>query len=52
MVPPEVSGVAPGSNYRVTDLLTGAKYVWSERNYVRLDPAFEPAHILRIEERL
>jgi starch synthase (maltosyl-transferring) len=52
MVPPEVSGAARGSNYRVTDLLTGAKYVWSERNYVRLDPAFEPAHILRIEERL
>ena len=51
-VPPEVVGVAPGRSYRVTDLLTGAKYVWSDRNYVRLDPAVEPAHILRVEERL
>jgi starch synthase (maltosyl-transferring) len=52
LVPPEVVGVAPGQSYRVTDLLTGAKYVWSDRNYVRLDPASEPAHILRVEERL
>ena len=52
VVPPEVAGIAPGRNYRVTDLLTGAKYVWSDRNYVRLDPSVEPAHILRIEERL
>ncbi len=51
-VPPEVVGVAPGRSYRVTDLLTGAKYVWSDRNYVRLDPAVESAHILRFEERL
>ncbi len=51
-VPPEVVGVAPGRSYRVTDLLTGAKYVWSDRNYVRLDPNVEPAHILRVEERL
>lgn len=52
LVPPEVAGFAPGQSYRVTDLLTGAKYVWSERNYVRLDPASEPAHILRVEERV
>jgi starch synthase (maltosyl-transferring) len=51
-VPPEVVGVAPGGSYRVTDLLTGAKYVWSEHNYVRLDPAVESAHILRVEGRL
>src|SRR5579863_3426834 len=47
LVPPDVAGVAPGQSYRVTDLLTGAEYIWSERNYVRLDPASEPAHILR-----
>ncbi len=51
-VPPEVVGVTPGRSYRVTDLLTGARYVWSDRNYVRLDPAVESAHILRVEERL
>lgn len=52
LVPPEVAGVRPGQSYRVTDLLTGARYVWSDRNYVRLDPALEPAHILRVDERL
>ncbi len=52
LVPPEVVGVVPGRSYQVTDLLTGAKYVWSDRNYVRLDPASEPAHILRVEQRL
>jgi starch synthase (maltosyl-transferring) len=52
LVPPDVVGVAPGRSYRVTDLLSGADYVWSDRNYVRLDPALEPAHILRVEERL
>jgi len=52
LVPPEVAGVAPGRSYRVSDLLTGANYVWSDRNFVRLDPASAPAHILRVEERV
>jgi len=52
LVPPEVVGVAPGHGYRVTDLLTGASYTWSDRNFVRLVPSVEPAHILRVEERL
>lgn len=51
-VPPEVVGVAPGQTYRVTDLLTNASYEWSQYNYVRLDPAYQPAHILRVEQRL
>jgi starch synthase (maltosyl-transferring) len=50
-VPPEVVGVAPGQSYRVTDLLTNATYTWSERNYVRLDPSIEPAHILKVDTR-
>jgi len=50
-VPPEVVGVAPGQSYRVTDLLTNASYTWSERNYVRLDPFIEPAHILKVDTR-
>jgi starch synthase (maltosyl-transferring) len=48
-VPPEAAGVAAGTSYQVTDLITGAQYWWGERNYVRLDPAVEPAHIFRIE---
>lgn len=49
---PEVIGVSPGQRYRVSDLLTGASYEWAERNYIRLDPYMEPAHILRVESRL
>jgi starch synthase (maltosyl-transferring) len=30
------------------DELTGATYPWSQHNYVRLDPATEPAHILTV----
>ncbi|MGH7932714.1 MAG: alpha-1,4-glucan--maltose-1-phosphate maltosyltransferase, partial [Candidatus Binataceae bacterium] len=49
-VPPDAIGVAPGQSFRVTDLLTGAVYTWSDRNYVRLDPLVAPAHILRVEK--
>lgn len=48
-VAPQALGLAPGQRYRVTDLLTNASYEWAERNYVRLDPAFQLAHILRVE---
>jgi starch synthase (maltosyl-transferring) len=48
VVPPEVVGVAAGETYGVTDLLTGSSWTWGERNYVRLDPAVEPAHILLV----
>jgi len=51
-VPPEVVGLPAGQPYRVTDLLTGAVYQWSQYNYVRLDPAWQPAHILRVEGSL
>ena len=49
-VPPDAVGVGAGGSYGVHDLLTGTRYTWGERNYVRLDPvAGEPAHILRVE---
>jgi starch synthase (maltosyl-transferring) len=48
-VPSSLLGIAPGQNYRVVDLLTGSAYTWGERNYVRLDPQAEPAHIMRVE---
>ncbi|MFQ5915683.1 MAG: alpha-amylase family glycosyl hydrolase, partial [Nitrospinota bacterium] len=47
-VPLDEIDVAPGGSYEVCDLLTGARYTWSHQNYVRLDPEFEPAHILRV----
>ncbi|MEV4902946.1 alpha-1,4-glucan--maltose-1-phosphate maltosyltransferase [Citricoccus sp. NPDC055426] len=34
--------------FEVEDLITGARWRWGERNYVRLDPHVEPAHVLRI----
>ncbi|WP_413544415.1 alpha-1,4-glucan--maltose-1-phosphate maltosyltransferase [Citricoccus nitrophenolicus] len=34
--------------FEVEDLITGARWRWGEANYVRLDPAVEPAHVLRI----
>ena len=52
VVPPEAVGVTTGQPYQVTDLLTGANYTWSERNYVRLDPSVQPAHIMRVERLL
>ncbi len=39
--------------YQANDLLTGARYVWAgRRNYVELNPASVPGHILRIRRRL
>jgi len=36
-------------SFRVRDLLSGAEYNWTgEWNYVQLDPAVCPAHIMRI----
>ncbi|MBI3091028.1 MAG: alpha-1,4-glucan--maltose-1-phosphate maltosyltransferase [Candidatus Tectomicrobia bacterium] len=52
MVPLEEIGVPPGARYEVCDLLSGARYEWSERNYVRLDPQVQPAHIFRVERHL
>jgi starch synthase (maltosyl-transferring) len=37
------------STYEVEDLLTGERYHWrGEWNYVRLDPGYRSAHVLRI----
>ena len=41
-------GVAPGSAFIVTDELTGDSYRWGQANYVRLDPAWSPAHIFAV----
>jgi starch synthase (maltosyl-transferring) len=39
--------------YQAHDLLTEARYLWSgHRNYVELDPASVPGHILKIRRRL
>jgi starch synthase (maltosyl-transferring) len=49
-VPLDALGLPPDAVYPVTELLTGARFRWrGARNYVRLDPAQEPAHVLRLE---
>ncbi|MDQ3699009.1 MAG: alpha-1,4-glucan--maltose-1-phosphate maltosyltransferase [Gemmatimonadota bacterium] len=49
-VPLAALGLEPDEPYIVQDLLTGARWTWmGARNYVRLDPAQEPGHVLRVE---
>ncbi len=48
-VPLDLMGIPPHAAYGVEDLLTGARYTWQgSRNYVRLDPAHQVAHIFRV----
>ena len=48
----EALEIDPTKPYEAHDLLTGTRYTWhGPRNYVILDPAVLPAHILRVEER-
>ncbi|HEU5174742.1 MAG TPA: alpha-1,4-glucan--maltose-1-phosphate maltosyltransferase [Gemmatimonadaceae bacterium] len=49
-VPLEELGIREDEPYVVVDLLTGARYTWrGRRNYVRLDPAVQVGHVLRVE---
>ncbi|MDT4937751.1 MAG: hypothetical protein QOG80_1422, partial [Pseudonocardiales bacterium] len=45
----EAIGMTWDAGMTVHDLLTGADYVWGERNYVRLDPHVQPAHIFTVQ---
>ncbi|MFL5576034.1 MAG: alpha-amylase family glycosyl hydrolase, partial [Gemmatimonadaceae bacterium] len=48
-VPVAELGLAEDETYTVEDLLTGEHYAWrGARNYVRLDPARQPGHLLRV----
>jgi starch synthase (maltosyl-transferring) len=49
-VPIDDMGIEADESYIVHDLLTGARYTWrGVRNYVRLDPAEQPGHLLLVE---
>jgi starch synthase (maltosyl-transferring) len=48
-VPLDLIGMPWGSRYEVRDLLTDERYIWSEYNYVQLNPQTQPAHIMRVE---
>lgn len=41
-------GCSADESFLIDDLLSGAQYTWSERNYVALRPGVQPAHIFRV----
>ena len=41
-------GLDTAAGFSVTDELTGQDFSWGQANYVRLDPAVGPAHILTV----
>ncbi|MGH7689979.1 MAG: alpha-amylase family glycosyl hydrolase, partial [Gemmatimonadaceae bacterium] len=48
-VPLRDLGIGDNQPFVVEDLLTGTRYTWrGPRNYVRLDPAERPGHLLRV----
>jgi starch synthase (maltosyl-transferring) len=51
-VPVEELGIDPNRSYLAHDLISNDKYMWQgEKNYVELNPAIIPAHILRIHRK-
>jgi starch synthase (maltosyl-transferring) len=51
-VPLAEFGLEPNQPFQAHDLLTDARYFWSnEYNYVQLNPHSSPAHVLRIRRR-
>jgi starch synthase (maltosyl-transferring) len=48
-VPIEELGLRPDETYQLHDLITDRRYFWrGERNFIRLDPESESAHIFRL----
>jgi starch synthase (maltosyl-transferring) len=41
-------GMDWGDSFAVHDEITGEDWSWGQHNYVRLDPSYEPAHILTV----
>ena len=41
-------GCSTSESFVVDDLLSGAQYVWRDRNFVALRPGVQPAHIFRV----
>jgi starch synthase (maltosyl-transferring) len=46
-------GVAPDESFQVHDLLGESRFLWhGSRNFVELDPAVAPGHVLRVRHRV
>jgi len=51
-VPVTELGIDPQRSYLAHDLISNDRYMWQgEKNYVELDPAVMPAHILKIHRK-
>lgn len=51
-LPLEEFEIARDHGYEAEDLLTGERYLWhGERNYLELNPARQPGHILKIHRK-
>ncbi|HXH35337.1 MAG TPA: maltotransferase domain-containing protein [Plantibacter sp.] len=44
-------GGVQGGSLDVTDLITGAEWIWTDSNFVKLDAFTEPVHILNVRIR-
>ena len=50
-LPLSALGLPADRPYRVQDLLTGSTFTWTgPRNYIRLDPAVLPAHVIALRQ--
>jgi starch synthase (maltosyl-transferring) len=46
-------GSGPAGSYQVHDLINDERFLWhGERNFVKLDPQVNPAHILRVRRKI
>lgn len=43
-------GLEAGAQFEVRDAITGSRYLWSETNFVRLEPLRDVAHIFVLPE--
>ncbi|WP_394280524.1 maltotransferase domain-containing protein [Corynebacterium sp.] len=48
----EAIGLRQGDSYLVRDAVSGAEYAWSDRNFVRLEPLKDVAHIFVLPDVL
>jgi starch synthase (maltosyl-transferring) len=48
-VPLEELGLPAGGRFAAHDLVSGQRWAWNSFNYVRLDPAVEPAHVIHVD---
>ena len=44
----ELFGLPNGTQFDVTELITGTQYTWGNDNFIRLDSFTEPAHIFAV----